>query len=93
MCVIRCATFQRNSQVSKLSCALGEVILRRCVIVPTQAGAGGGFSPSRARSEAFGGELPGLADGSHSELEKGALPAQGNARRPRSCLRPGFTSL
>lgn len=53
------------------------------------------FSPSKAGSGAVGGGIPGLADGTDGELETGALRAQGNAGRPRSCLLPhaGSTGL
>lgn len=81
----------QKGQVSKTKRALGGMITE--LLVRTQEGAGGGFSPSVAGSEAFGGELPGLVDGSHRGLEWGALRAQGNARPPRSCLRARFMKL
>lgn len=64
------------------------------VFVPPQTGPGGRrFSPNSARSEAVEDGLPGLADGANGDLEKGALRAQDNERRPRSCLRPHTGSM
>lgn len=65
--------------------------------VPAHTGAVGRFSPSTAELGAVGSGLPGLADGANGELELETvvLRAQGNARWPRSFLRPhdGLTGL
>lgn len=93
---MRKVTAQQQASGLQNYSVLCEIIIGSAgVSVPAHTGAVGRFSSSTAEWGVVGSGLPGLADDCELELETGALRAQGNARRPRSCLRPhnGLTGL